>query len=299
MSIFNRNHQMEEESILIDAEEMEQTEEIYEPFSMEPMDTADTEDFVDVANAATVANSGGGGGSRIVSDLFAGEYFMMIVSLILAAILLLTSGLLLYKTHALSTENGKLENRLQRDNKMKKSEAEYETETENLEIETDALINRYGIANTPEKTILFLANLSSTTGVSITSIEFGDTENPVVTGSSQKAESSEETADSDIEKTSKTDTEDSTKASSGEYSLSEYQVMVSYTGTYAELKKAINFIEDYGERITVNDLTATYDETTNLLTGSMTLNMYTLSGTDHKYTPPSVSGSIGTSNIFG
>ena len=280
MSIFNKNH-FEEDPMQMEAEEMELEEELYSPV---PEDTSD----------------GSSGGVRSISGFRASEYFMMIVSLILAAILLLTSSLLIYKTHALSIENGRLESRLQRDNKLKKSEAEYETETENLQMETDTLINRYGAGNTPEKTILFLANLSSTTGISVTSIEFGESENPVVTGSSQQTDTAEEMPDSDAGETEKSKgTGQDKKSSSGDYSLSEYQVTMSYTGTYAELKKAINFIEDYGERTTVNDLTSTYDETTNMLTGSMTLNMYTLSGTDQKYTAPSVTGSIGTSNIFG
>ena len=274
MSIFNRKK--EENLMQVDPGEMEMKEEQYLP------DSRDN-------------GKSGGVGIRSFSDFRSSEYFMMVISLILALLLLLTSGLLIYKTHALSVENSKLENRLQRDNKLKKSEAEYETETENLQIETDSLINRYGTGSTPEKTILFLANLSSTSGISVTSIEFGES------GNAQPNESSknQETTTKSSEPADKEKKNGKGKNASTPLGLDKYQVTMSYTGTYAQLKKAINFIEDYGERTTVNDLTSTYDETTNQLTGSMTLNMYTLSGTGQKYTEPSVTGSVGNSNIFG
>lgn len=271
MSIFNRNN--EDDLMQMDFTELEQSEEQYSPFPEE---------------AEEIEIEDNGAVSRSISGFRSSEYFMLVISLILALILLLTSGLLIYKTHALSVENSKLENRLQRDNKLKKSEAEYENETENLKLETDTLINRYGTGNTPEKTILFLANLSSTTGISVTSIEFGESGNFDVDDKEKKTEGSAEKTASNEKETS-----------GDQFQLSEYQVTISYTGTYDELKKAIDFIEDYGERTTVNDLTSTYDETTKKLTGSMTLNMYTLSGTEQKYTAPSVTGSIGNSNIFG
>ena len=78
-------------------------------------------------------SSGGGERIRSFSDFRSSEYFMMVVSLILALILLLTSGLLIYKTHALSVENSKLENRLQRDNKLKKSNSNFNTHTKYLQ----------------------------------------------------------------------------------------------------------------------------------------------------------------------
>lgn len=280
-----------------------------------------------------------------MTDIRSRDNFIMIMSLVLAAILILSSGFLFYKTHALSVENTKLEKRVQKDTKLKKSEAEYETETQELESETDSLINRYGAGNTPEKTIMFLSNLSSTSGLSVTSIEFGESENvtvdeegnklkgaaeapdPTDPSSSEESDTDEDNnvsasdrgqdsvdEDSDSEKNkdskqdkkekndekNKDDSGDSEKAgSSNQYYLYKYQVTFSYTGSYSELKRAIGFIEDYGERTTVNDITSTYDETTQDLTGSITLNMYTLSGTAQQYTAPSVSGSVGNSNIFG
>jgi hypothetical protein len=272
-----------------------------------PMDAEQTEEPVPQEQDAPEEESSGTG---FLENLRSGENFMMLMCLILAVVLLIAGGFLLYRTHALSVENAKLEKRIERDNKLKKSEAEYEAETENLEQETDTLINRYGAGNTPEKTIMFLANLSSSTGIAVTSIEFGESENVTVDENGRRLNGAAEAPDpeeavsgsSEKEEDSGSDKKDSSGGNDndkGQYYLYKYQTTISYTGTYSELKKAIEFIENYGERTTVNDITSTFDETTKKLTGSMTLNMYTLSGTAQEYTAPSVSGSLGNANIFG
>ena len=276
----------------------------------EPMDAMDTEQSAEPFQEDEPTEESSLKG--FFGNLRNGDNFMMLMCLILAIILLVAGGFLLYKTHALSVENAKLEKRVERDTKLKKSESEYEAETENLEQETDTLINRYGAGNTPEKTIMFLANLSNSTGIAVTSIEFGESENVTVDEKGNKLNGAIEapdadeviagSSDEDEEEESDTDSDKKNKdkdKENGQYYLYKYQTTISYTGTYAELKKAIEFIENYGERTTVNDITSTFDETTNRLTGSMTLNMYTLSGTAQEYTAPSVSGNVGTSNIFG
>ena len=303
MSIFNRKNKDEDLDLMQEDLDWEQME----------MDSMD-EDEMYSPYPAEMEEDGSGGIGGLAGFRYS-DHFMLIICLVLALILMCASGLLIYKTHALSAENGKLETRAQRDTKLKKSESEYEAETENLEAETDTLINRYGAGNTPEKTILFLANLSSTSGISVTSVEFGSPE--VITedengnrlkGAADAPDPSEAVdassgsdgqEDSDQNRNAQNNGDKKKKKSSGEYYLYKYQTTISYTGSYAELKKAIKFIEDYGERTTVNDITSTYDETTQNLTGSMTLNMYTLSGTAQEYRAPSVSGSVGTANIFG
>lgn len=237
------------------------------------------------------------------------DNMMIVICLILFVILLFFCGFLGVKTHALSESNTRLEQRVQKDTKLRKSESEYEAETEDLESETDRLINSYGAGNTPEKTIMFLSNLSSTSGLSVTSIEFGKSENVTVDengkrlkGAAEAPDPTKSSASSDSDKKKNKDKDDKSSKKgekSNQYYLYKYQVTFSYTGSYAQMKRAIEFIEDYGERTTVNDITSTYDETTNNLTGSMTLNMYTLSGTAQEYKAPSVSGSLGNADIFG
>ena len=144
----------------------------------EPMDAMDTEQSAEPFQEDEPTEESSLKG--FFGNLRNGDNFMMLMCLILAIILLVARGFLLYKTHALSVENAKLEKRVERDTKLKKSESEYEAETENLEQETDTLINRYGAGNTPEKTIMFLANLSNSTGIAVTSIEFGESENVTV-----------------------------------------------------------------------------------------------------------------------
>ena len=95
-----------------------------------------------------------------------------------------------------------------------------------------------------------------------------------------------------------------TAASSGDgtrYYLYRYPVTISYTTTYQGLKQAINYINNYGERMTIDSVSVAFDESTGLLEGTMVLNLYTLSDSvKPHYTIPQISGiPIGNPNIFG
>ncbi|MDD7409545.1 MAG: hypothetical protein SOV71_00065 [Anaerovoracaceae bacterium] len=262
---------------------------------------------------------------------------VLVIGIILAVVLASLMGFMLYKTHALSNANIKLEERIERDQKLQKSEDDYESQTDELNTESEDIIDRYGAGNTPEKTIMFLVNLTNTSGLSVNSVEFGDEENVTVDadgnrlkgaakapdptkadeeGSDEdsddsKSESSSsgssaisavyaaETGDSSADKDKSSEKSDKKSSSKDKYYLYKYPVTISYTGTYSQLKQAVKFIEDYGERMTINSISSTYDETTKQVTGSMTLNMYTLTGTEKKYSDPDVSGSLGNADIFG
>lgn len=270
------------------------------------------DDKPEMAEAAeTTAGAGAddnGSGSRPV--------LMMVISIVLAVALICVTGFMAYRTYAMSKSNNRLEKRVDRDQKYKASEDDYESETDNLDSDSEIIIDKYGAGNTPEKTIMFLVNLSSSSGLSVNSVEFGDEENVTVDEKGNRLKNAAKAPDpTDKESTdrslepesdsqdSASEGEDSDNGSSdegkGPYYLYRYQVTFSYTGTYSELKKAIQYVEDYGERTTVNNITSTYDETTQQLTGAITLNLYTLTGTAKEYTEPNVSGSVGNSDIFG
>ncbi|MDD6254825.1 MAG: hypothetical protein PUA82_02290 [Eubacteriales bacterium] len=255
---------------------------------------------------------------------------VLIIGIILAVVLASLMGFMIYKTHELAVSNTKLENRIDRDKKLQKSESDYETQTDELNTETENIIDKYGAGNTPEKTIMFLVNLSSTSGISVNSVEFGDEENVTVDANGNKLKGAAKAPDpTKQEDTSDSSSSDSAASSAGgtsqnggssadssadakkgssssdsssdsnKYYLYKYPVTISYTGTYSQLKSAVKFIEDYGERMTINDITSTYDETTGRITGTITLNMYTLTGTEKQYSDPNVSGSLGNADIFG
>ena len=70
--------------------------------------------------------------------------------------------------------------------------------------------------------------------------------------------------------------------------------------SYSGLKKAVQYIEDYGERMTIDDISVAYDDSTGRLTGTMTLNMYTMTGTPKTYLAPALDNiKLGVANLFG
>lgn len=74
----------------------------------------------------------------------------------------------------------------------------------------------------------------------------------------------------------------------------------TYNATYQGLKDVILHTADKTDRMVVDTVTASYDGTTGNLVGSLTINMYTVAGTERMYKEPYVPAMfMGTDNIFG
>ena len=78
------------------------------------------------------------------------------------------------------------------------------------------------------------------------------------------------------------------------------QVTLQFNGTYAGLKKAVLYVADQSGRLTLDNVNASYDTSTGNLTGTIIVNIFSMSGTERTYTEPDA-GSVayGTDNIFG
>lgn len=76
-------------------------------------------------------------------------------------------------------------------------------------------------------------------------------------------------------------------------------VNISYETTYQGLKQVLDYIKNYGDRMTVTNVTTAYSNETGELTGNMTIAMYSLLGEGQEYKEP-VIGNIryGINNIF-
>ena len=74
----------------------------------------------------------------------------------------------------------------------------------------------------------------------------------------------------------------------------------NYRATYRGLKDVILYTADQADRMVVDTVTASYDGTTGNLVGSITINMYTVTGTERVYEKPYVPAmNVGIDNIFG
>lgn len=75
---------------------------------------------------------------------------------------------------------------------------------------------------------------------------------------------------------------------------------MQFTGSYASLKDMVEYLADQRGRMTLDNVNASFDSTTGKLTGSITVNLFSMAGTGKTYTEPDA-GSVayGTNNIFG
>ncbi|MDD3414410.1 MAG: hypothetical protein PHY47_10465 [Lachnospiraceae bacterium] len=74
----------------------------------------------------------------------------------------------------------------------------------------------------------------------------------------------------------------------------------SYQSSYEGFKRSLDNICNNQNRMTIESVTAAYDNTTGLLTGSTKVNMYYLTGTGKGYIAPDFSNvPVGTNNLFG
>ena len=82
-------------------------------------------------------------------------------------------------------------------------------------------------------------------------------------------------------------------------SLLKETMSMNYTCTYEQLKRLVDFVNAYTERMNIESITVSYDAQTGNLTGDMTLNLFAVTGTEKEYVAPEINDlSLGETNIF-
>lgn len=75
---------------------------------------------------------------------------------------------------------------------------------------------------------------------------------------------------------------------------------INFAVSYEGIKKTIEYINQLDRRTTIEGLSAAFDDATGNLSGSITLNMFSMNNTGAVYKEPVVDGvPVGRSNIFG
>ncbi len=145
------------------------------------------------------------------------------------------------------------------------------------------VLNNYSAGNTPEKSIMMVNSMEREVGIKLPNIGFSQP-NLVTTVKMPMASLTE----------------------NGEYTIAYYDVSLlqeslsmNYSCTYEQLKKLIDFVNAYPERMNIESMSMTYDSETGGLKGDVSLNLYAVTGTGKEYAAPEISGlSLGETNIF-
>ena len=138
---------------------------------------------------------------------------------------------------------------------------------------------------------------SSDTEGDVASDTTGDTESDA--GSDVTSDTAGSTTGDTAGDTTGSTTDDSTASAS---SVEGYyaSVGIRYEASYAGLKEMIAYVNQFKDRTTIDQFSASFDDTTGKLTGEMTLNMYYLTNTGKDYVPPVFDFMPkGVNNIFG
>ena len=213
-------------------------------------------------------------------------FFLVFVLVILAAVLAYfylympmteDRNELLKENHTLETKLITLKNKSQK-------ETEFINGITASNSEMEAVLNKYSAGNTPEKSIMMAARMEEEVKIHFPNLSFTE---PSVVSSVQMPVVM--------------------KNEAGEYVTAYYDVNLlketlttSYVCTYEQLKEMIKFINGYPERMNIDAITVSYDSVTKGLTGSLTLNLFAVTGTDKAYLAPEINAlRFGKENIFG
>ena len=195
----------------------------------------------------------------------------------------------------------------------------YISETNDMEQQIQDYCTRFPSAVKAEDGIVLSQNMEKALDISVSSVgigtpEFidsldGETANegmsvPEETLSEQANEKTQEQLN-ELEgnsTTGETAQNDTGALGSAGLSPSLYRVSDSmqYTCTYQSLKDLVKYLSDQSGRMTLDNINASFDASTGNLTGTMTVNMFFMTGIGKQYTSPDAgSVSYGTDNIFG
>ncbi len=188
------------------------------------------------------------------------------------------------KRDVLLRENYELESHLIELKNKAVNETVFKTGINDSKDAIQKVLNHYSAGNTPEKSIMMSNTLEKEVGIRVPLLNF-----------------SQPSVMTTVKMPLISDTED------GGYTVGYYDVSLlreslstNYTCTYAQLKKLIDFINAYPERMNIESITMGYNKETGELQGALTLNLYAVTGTGKEYTAPEISGlSMGQTNIFG
>lgn len=158
---------------------------------------------------------------------------------------------------------------------------EYESAIETFENTYNSIVSQYGNGITQTYQIDFLNRVERATNVWIKSVNF-QAAMPVYTfGNIQTSNPS-----------------GSGNAYTTDLTGYSNTLTIAYEGQYADWKKFIEYLNTYFSKNVIENISMSYSDITGEVSGSMTLNVYSIVGKDIKYVEPEFDVPTGSDNIF-
>ena len=209
--------------------------------------------------------------------------------------------------------NGALEEQLQDLLELAANKDFYVSETASIKDKISEYISEFPADVRPEDGIVLANKMENELGFQITNVGVGEKEDLAQSQDQTMSEQANAQTQEQIDNIEGTDSQaeadlqNASDAAAADQSsdsqvpvLYRTQVTLQFNGTYAGLKKAVLYVADQSGRMTLDNVNASYDTSTGNLTGTIIVNIFSMTGTDRTYTEPDA-GSVayGTANIFG
>lgn len=219
--------------------------------------------------------------------------------------------------------NKPLEERLSNLLELAKNKEFYISETESAQSKINEYVAKFPSDVKEENGIVLAQNIENNIGMQISNVgiatkEFvasidGSTEEEIAEQNATMSEQANAQTQEQIDAIEGTDSQaaedlqnalDAAAAQADSTSqtpvLYRTQDTLEFTGTYANLKDVVAYLAEQTGRLTVDNMNASYDTSTGYLTGSIVVNMFSMTGTGNIYTEPDAGQvAYGTSNLFG
>ncbi|MCM1157068.1 MAG: hypothetical protein NC300_00505 [Bacteroidales bacterium] len=222
------------------------------------------------------------------------------------------------EVQTINQEIVQLESRLAELNQKQANREQYVEDTKKFNEEFEEYLQAFPADMNQEITIMFLDGIKKSNEFSLESLEMGQKEQFYTLGQGGADASlgtgTTETDSTEAEEADASSTEAaSTEAAAGDVALTEsgdagvdsaykcYRAAfpISYYGSYASLKDVINYVGEYSDRMTVNELNVTYDSDADLYSGELQLFCYSVESSERPERKIDLNEvEIGVDNIF-
>ncbi len=216
------------------------------------------------------------------------------------------------KADAMEQENIELQARINDLSSKMENKESYIAETESMNREMDLVFKEFPIDVREEDSILLAINQELISPMLISSISISACEPVVLQGEEEDVDHTYEIDEIEEYEAQEGITDDVT-ASDADVNgngvgtenmpsvLMSRNVTINYLVSYEGLKRGIKNISVQDNRMSIDNLTVSYDESTGLLTGTTSVDMYCIPGqADKEYVTPNFSSVLlGTDNLFG
>lgn len=231
---------------------------------------------------------------------------------IIAAAYFLVTKPFMDKYDKIKAENMQLENVLREKRLAFEKQDLYLQGIDQSKDEISSILAKFPAANSDEKTIMFLSKAEKEDGVWISQIKFAEIvenliENTESASEEEAAATQAAVAQVDAEATGEATDEAEAEAVLADEAILDLtgfkgidtEVGISFASTYSGLKKLVEHLRDYDERLVIKNIESKYNKEKGLIESTMTISQYAVAGPGREEPEVKVDNvDLGRSDLF-